>query len=102
MLITATVRRNVPGAAKEHDEVSIEQLVPGDIVFLSAGDMIPADVRLISAKDLFINQSTLTGEAMPLEKTAQPHAGAAETPFDLANILTHLVKTWCARRFGLS
>ena len=86
VLITATVRRQGPGAAKEHDEVPIEQLVPGDIVLLSAGDMIPADVRLISAKDLFVNQSTLTGEAMPLEKNAQPHAGAAETPFDLPNI----------------
>ena len=52
----------------------IEQIVPGDIVLLSAGDMIPADLRLISAKDLFINQSTLTGEAMPLEKHAQAHA----------------------------
>ena len=84
--ITATVRRQGQGAAKEHDEVPIEQLVPGDIVLLSAGDMIPADVRLILAKDLFVNQSTLTGEAMPLEKNAQPHAGAAETPFDLPNI----------------
>ena len=44
--------------------------MPGDIVLLSAGDMIPADLRLISAKDLFINQSTLTGEAMPVEKIA--------------------------------
>ncbi len=65
VLITATVRRKAPGAAQEHAEVPIEQLVPGDIVLLSAGDMIPADVRLISAKDLFVNQSTLTGEAMP-------------------------------------
>ena len=64
----------------------IEQLVPGDIVLLSAGDMIPADLRLISAKDLFVNQAALTGEAMPLEKVAAAHPGAAETPFDLANI----------------
>jgi Mg2+-importing ATPase len=84
--ITATVRRNVPGAAQEYVEVPIEQLVPGDIVLLSAGDMIPADIRLIAANDLFINQSTLTGEAMPLEKNAQPHVGTAETPFDLPNI----------------
>ena len=86
VLITATVRRKTPGAAKEHDEVPIEQLVPGDIVLLSAGDMIPADIRVISANDLFVNQSTLTGEAMPLEKNAQSHAGTAETPFDLPNI----------------
>jgi Mg2+-importing ATPase len=86
VLITASVRRKLPGAANDHVEVPIEQLVPGDIVLLSAGDMIPADMRIITAKDLFINQSTLTGEAMPLEKHAQPHAGTAETPFDLPNI----------------
>ena len=84
--ITATVRRKATGAATDPVEVPIEQLVPGDIVLLSAGDMIPADLRLISAKDLFINQSTLTGEAMPLEKVAAAHAGLADTPFDLPNI----------------
>jgi len=84
--ITATVRRQAGAAAHDHVDVPIEQLVPGDIVLLSAGDMIPADLRLISAKDLFVNQSTLTGEAMPLEKAAAAHAGAAETPFDLPNI----------------
>ena len=81
----ATVRRQDGGTAQGHSDVPIGQVVPGDIVLLSAGDMIPADVRLISAKDLFVNQSTLTGEAMPLEKNAQPHAGSAETPFDLPN-----------------
>jgi P-type Mg2+ transporter len=86
ILITAAVRRKLPGAAQEHVEVPIEQLVPGDTVLLSAGDMVPADMRLISAKDLFVNQSTLTGEAMPLEKNAQAHAGVADTPFDLPNI----------------
>ena len=50
----------------------MEQLVPGDIVRLSAGDMIPADLRLLAAKDLFVNQSALTGEAMPSEKSRQP------------------------------
>ena len=84
--ITATVRRQAGAEAHDHVDVPIEQLVPGDIVLLSAGDMIPADLRLISAKDLFVNQSTLTGEAMPLEKIAAAHAGTAETPFDLPNI----------------
>ena len=84
--ITATVRRQTGAEAHDHIDVPIEQLVPGDIVLLSAGDMIPADLRLITAKDLFLNQSTLTGEAMPLEKVAAAHAGAAETPFDLPNI----------------
>jgi Mg2+-importing ATPase len=88
--ISATVRRRGGAEAQEHAQdhidVPIEQLVPGDIVLLSAGDMIPADLRLISAKDLFVNQAALTGEAMPLEKAAAAHPGATETPFDLANI----------------
>jgi Mg2+-importing ATPase len=84
--IKATVRRQTGAEAHDHIDVPIEQLVPGDIVVLSAGDMIPADLRLITAKDLFLNQSTLTGEAMPLEKVAAAHVGAAETPFDLPNI----------------
>ena len=81
----ATLRRQGGAGTAGHD-VPIGQVVPGDLVMLSAGDMIPADLRLISAKDLFVNQSALTGEAMPLEKTALPHAGSAETPFDLPNI----------------
>ena len=52
-------------------EVSIKELVPGDIVDLFAGDMIPADLRIISAKDLFVNQATLTGESMPVEKLSE-------------------------------
>ena len=84
--ITATVRRQAGAAAHDPIDVPIEQLVPGDIVLLSAGDMIPADLRLISAKDLFINQSTLTGEAMPIEKVPAAHVGTPETPFDLPNI----------------
>ena len=84
--INATVRRRVGAETRDHVDVPIAQLVPGDIVVLSAGDMIPADLRLITAKDLFLNQSTLTGEAMPLEKVAAAHVGAAETPFDLLNI----------------
>jgi len=53
-------------------QVPIEELVPGDLVQLSAGDMIPADVRLLSAKDLFINQAALTGESLPVEKAPRP------------------------------
>jgi Mg2+-importing ATPase len=62
--VTATVVRG--GQARE---LPLQQLVPGDIVKLSAGDMIPGDVRLLSAKDLFVIQATLTGESMPVEKT---------------------------------
>src|SRR5580700_2621336 len=49
-------------------EIPIVELVPGDIIHLSAGDMVPADVRLIAAKDFFVSQSVLTGESMPVEK----------------------------------
>jgi len=53
-------------------EIDIEEAVPGDIVKLASGDMIPGDVRLIEAKDLFIDQSQLTGESNPVEKFAGP------------------------------
>ena len=66
---TATVLRPEPGAANvPRVEVPMRDLVPGDLIALSAGDMIPADCRLLGAKDLFISQSALTGEAMPVEK----------------------------------
>ncbi|MEM3361753.1 MAG: magnesium-translocating P-type ATPase [Candidatus Anstonellaceae archaeon] len=50
-------------------EIPIKYLVPGDIISLSAGDMIPADCRIISSKDFFVNQSCITGESIPAEKT---------------------------------
>lgn len=53
-------------------EIKARELVPGDIVDLYAGDMIPADLRIISCKDLFINQASLTGESFPIEKFANP------------------------------
>ncbi|TQR43371.1 magnesium-translocating P-type ATPase [Paenibacillus popilliae] len=49
-------------------EIDMEQLVPGDMIRLAAGDLIPADIRLLSAKDLLVMESALTGEAMPVEK----------------------------------
>ena len=61
---TATVSRK--GAPRE--EIPIDEVVVGDIVHLSAGDMIPADVRIIEAKDLFVSQASLTGESEPVEK----------------------------------
>ena len=83
---TASVRRGAIGAEDEFREVPIEMLVPGDIVRLSAGDMIPADLRLIEAKDLFVNQSALTGEAMPAEKFAHRDDHTCDGPFDLPNM----------------
>lgn len=50
-------------------DVKLSEIVPGDIIFLIAGDIVPADSRLIAAKDLNLNQSALTGEAFPVEKT---------------------------------
>jgi len=58
----------VTKSVSEKREIPFEELVPGDIIYLSAGDMIPADVRLTRSKDLFISQSALTGESMPVEK----------------------------------
>jgi Mg2+-importing ATPase len=58
-----------PSPVPSRRELPIEAIVPGDIVHVSAGDMLPADVRFLSSKDLFISQSALTGEAIPVEKT---------------------------------
>lgn len=69
---TATVFRSAENDGPAlRVEVPIRQLVPGDVLWLSAGDMVPADVRLLSAKDLFVGQAALTGESLPVEKFAQ-------------------------------
>lgn len=65
---TSVVRQGNPD--KKPIDVVVTHLVPGDIVHLSAGDMIPADVRLVASDDLYVSQSALTGEAMPVEKYA--------------------------------
>jgi P-type Mg2+ transporter len=83
---TASVRRGPPWSEQPFAEIPIESLVPGDVVRLSAGDMIPADLRLLEAKDLFINQSALTGEAMPAEKYAHAQDKDCDNPFDLPNL----------------
>ena len=58
----------VKRAGSGEEELDITELVPGDIVFLAAGDMIPADLRIIESKDSFISQASLTGESEPIEK----------------------------------
>ncbi len=83
---TASVRRRGPDGDGDFAEVPLETLVPGDVVRLSAGDMIPADLRLLETKDLFINQSALTGEAMPAEKFAHACAQRPDSPFDVSNV----------------
>jgi len=67
-------------------EVSIDRLVPGDVIHLSAGDMVPADMRLISARDLFVSEAALTGEAMPVEKFTEAGADSISSVLELRNI----------------
>jgi Mg2+-importing ATPase len=69
---TATVLRD-----NVKQEVKLSEIVPGDIIFLSAGDIAPADARVVAAKDLFMNQSSLTGESFPVEKTVAPVSAKA-------------------------
>jgi len=79
--VTATVVRD--GAPKE---IPLRNLVPGDIIQLSAGDMIPGDVRVLSSKDLFVSQGSLTGESLPVEKTHDVESKAVISPTELKNI----------------
>jgi len=71
---TASVLRD--GAPRE---LPVHEVVPGDVIRLSAGDLVPADARLLSAKDLFLNEAALTGESLPREKHAVPEAVAADS-----------------------
>jgi Mg2+-importing ATPase len=67
-------------------EVLLKVLVPGDIIRLAAGDMVPADARVLSAKDLFLNQAALTGEALPVEKKADPASPDIQNPLDAPSL----------------
>ena len=78
--VQATVRRD--GASLS---VPIDQLVPGDVVELIAGDLVPADARLLESRDLFVNQALLTGEPYPAEKQASDAALGAENPAGASN-----------------
>ena len=90
---TATVLRRSQGSAETDagaaQEVPIHDLVPGELIVLSAGDMIPADSRVLQAKDLFVSQAAMTGESLPVEKHAAAVAGATPTinVLDAANLL---------------
>jgi Mg2+-importing ATPase len=89
---TASVkRRGLTGDAEKSSfegftEIPSETLVSGDIVHLSAGDMIPGDLLLLDAKDLFVNEATLTGEALPAEKRADPPESQTADPFECPNL----------------
>ncbi|CAF0705064.1 magnesium-translocating P-type ATPase [Candidatus Methylacidithermus pantelleriae] len=79
--VTATVLRD-----GQWQELALEDIVPGDVVRLSAGDMVPADIRLVSAKDLFLIQATLTGESMPVEKADSPDRRPGLSPLERSNL----------------
>ena len=66
-------------------ELSRRELVPGDVIRLIAGDLVPADARLIQARDLHINQAALTGESLPAEKEAADAAPKTDSPADALN-----------------
>ena len=78
--VTATVLRD-----GQPRELPLGHLVPGDVVQLAAGDMIPADLRLVSCKDLFVIQSSLTGESLPVEKFDAKEDGGARPALELKN-----------------
>jgi len=79
-----TLNLDVPA----QQDIPIKFLVPGDVIFLGAGDMIPADVRLIAARDLFVSQGALTGESLPVEKqpTLPSDQLQVQNPLELANL----------------
>lgn len=68
-------------------EVPVRMLVPGDVVRLAAGDMVPADCRVLSAKDLFVAQAAMTGESLPVEKFAVHSDASVRNPLELDDIL---------------
>ncbi|MFV9688541.1 magnesium-translocating P-type ATPase [Pantoea sp. KXB45] len=73
-----TVLRREPGSeTARRQDVDMSELVPGDVILLSTGDQVPADVRLLSARNLFISEAVLTGESLPVEKQSS-EAGIKE------------------------
>ena len=69
------------------NEIPMKEVVPGDVLYLAAGDMIPADCRIVESIDLFLSESMLTGESLPVEKIATPIEDAAsKPPLELANL----------------
>jgi Mg2+-importing ATPase len=78
--VQATVLRD--GIARD---IGVARVVPGDVVQLTAGDMIPGDVRIVMAKDLFVIQSALTGESFPVEKFVDDRGGGT-SPLERTNI----------------
>jgi Mg2+-importing ATPase len=83
----AARRKAAPPGPPTQVDVPLRAVVPGDIVVLSAGDMVPADCRVLEACDLFVAQSAMTGESQPVEKGAAAQAGDANAnPLELRNL----------------
>ena len=80
---TASVRRGF----EEPQEIPLAEIVPGDLVVLSAGDLVPADLRVLSCKDLFVNQAALTGESEPVEKSDRLPDAAPSEPLEAADLV---------------
>ncbi|MCL2679104.1 MAG: magnesium-translocating P-type ATPase [Dehalococcoidia bacterium] len=70
----------------EKKEIPLDEIVVGDVIHLAAGDIIPADIRILQAKDLFISQSSLTGESEPVEKFGAALKGKPTNPLALNNL----------------
>lgn len=85
--IATVIRRSSDTAQAVRMEIALQDVVPGDIIFLSAGDMIPADVRLLSSRDLFVSQAALTGEAIPVEKYHRAPEGQADETLQHPDVL---------------
>ena len=81
------VKTNVDGTRDGQEiEIPLDEIVVGDIVELAAGDIIPGDLRILEAKDLFVSESSLTGESEPVEKLGDPYAGDSTNPIDCSNL----------------
>lgn len=82
----ATVLRRDRAGAGAWTEIDIDRIVPGDIVSLAAGDLVPADLRLLSARTLHVNQSALTGESLPVDKAETAPPESLADPFQSPNL----------------
>ena len=84
-----TVPFTLPGVTSvlaSRTEIPLTHVVPGDVVHLSAGDILPADVRVLAAKDLFVNQASLTGESLPVEKFGAAADTTGKSALELPNV----------------
>lgn len=103
---TARLRQAVMSTAAvlrdgEWQEISRRDVVPGDIVRLFAGDLVPADGKLIQSKDLYVQQAALTGESLPVEKEIAPGEPATDQPEDMHMVFPrHFGRQWIGDRGG--